>query len=100
MIEQRVADVHGNEVVRFLANQPDNTIRIHLHIVHIFQMPDSGQHHHDAVRNKPHASDYTLHPVVHFVTAFFIHPAKVFDELFLQNRGKRINTYNQREMKG
>ena len=88
MIEQRIADIHGNKVVRLVANQPDNTIRIHLYIVHVFQMPDSGQYHHDAISNQPYASDYALHLVVHFVTTFFIYPAKIFDELFLQNRGK------------
>ena len=61
MIEQRIADVHGNKVVRLLADQPDNAIGIHLHIVHVFQMADSGQHHHDAVSNQSHPSDYALH---------------------------------------
>ena len=88
MIEQCIANVHGNEIVGLLANQLDNAIRIRLHIVRILQMADSGQYRHDAVSNQSHPSDYALHPVVHFVTTFFIHPTKVFDELFLQSRGK------------
>ena len=44
MIEQCIANIHGDEIVGLLANQLDNAIGIRLHIVHVLQMADSGQY--------------------------------------------------------
>ena len=83
MIEQRVTDAHGNTVIGFMADQPDNAVLRSLYIVPVSQLADCRQYHHDAVGNQSHAPDHALHSVVHLITAFLIHPAEIFNELLL-----------------
>ena len=89
MIEQRIADAHGGMVVTFLANEQKLTISRIGQVVHVIDVANSRQHHHDAIGYQPHAAHNALKLVVHLIAAFLVHSAQVVQEILLQRFGKR-----------